>query len=307
MLKLKIFDKGIKRNPEYLFISFEELFNDLLDTCYLSNDCDQIMNYILEKFNIKVDNWDHFLNNLMEFEEDNDIDYYADFDRFLKNNNIDFSVKDLTEQDYYNIISDNLSINGSYKYYYCISSDIEIDTFLINFFDKSGNNIIEDLIFDDCDELNKLNLNTKEKFLILYNEKYKDSYFYDVFKNYTTISDDKIEIDDGLNNALIFLNDEENNIIECLNFEDFKKDITNNDLLSNDEDTIFVNNYPCFINSEKLFFDFATKHNIKEKEPFQATYLMYDNINNDNLSAPYDDLWFSLYNDFLDEIKEYIF
>lgn len=74
--------KEQKQTQIIFFQVFEELYNDLLDTCYLSNDCDYIMNYILEKFNIKVDNWDHFLNNLMEFEEDNDIDYYADFDRF---------------------------------------------------------------------------------------------------------------------------------------------------------------------------------------------------------------------------------
>lgn len=306
MLKLKIFDNGNKSNPEYLFSSFEELYCDLLNSRYLSTDCDYLTEYILEKFKIKESVWNQFFYDLNE--KNQDTDYYTDFDKFLQINNINYSIDDLTDQDFYNIISDNLSINGSYKYYYCIdNSNIEIDTFLIKFFDKSGNNIIDSLIFDDCNELSNLDLNTKEKFLILYNENYKDTYFYDVFKNYTTITDDKIIIDNDFNNTFIFLNDKENNIIECLNFEDFKKDIINNDLLSNDNDTIFINNYPCFINSKQLFFDFATKHNIEEKEPYQATYLMYDNIDNENLFDTYNALWFNLYNDFLDEIKEYIF
>lgn len=195
MLKLKIFDKGNKSNPEYLFSSFEELYNTLLDTYYLSNDCDYLTGYILEKFKINESAWDQFLDDLNE--KNLDTDYYNDFDKFLSANNIDYSINNLTDQDYYNIINDNLSINGSYKYFYQIeNSNIEIDTYLIKFFDESGNNIIDNLIF--CENLLNEELTTlelRQKFLLLFNriiEEYPGVYIDDLFDKYCIIFEDKI-------------------------------------------------------------------------------------------------------------------
>lgn len=196
MLKLKIFDKEIKRNPEYLFSSFEELYCDLLNTRYLSTDCDYLTEYILEKFKIKESAWNQFFYDLNE--KNLDIDYYADFDKFLKINNINFSIDDLTDQDFYNIISDNLSINGNYKYYYCYidNSNIEIDTYLIKFFDESGNNIIDNLIF--CENLLNEELTTlelRQKFLLLFSQTISEHpgiYIDDLFDKYCVIFEDKI-------------------------------------------------------------------------------------------------------------------
>lgn len=196
MIKLKIFDKGNSSNPEFLFSSFEKLYSILLDTRYLSNDCDYLTGYVLEKFKINPNNWDQFLDELSK--KNQDTDYYNDFDKFLKNNNIDYSINNLTDQDYYNIISDNLSINGSYKYYYCYidNSSTEIDTYLISFFDESGKNIIENLVF--CENLLNEELTTlelRQKFLLLFNRSIKDNpgYYIDyLFDKYCIIFEDKI-------------------------------------------------------------------------------------------------------------------
>lgn len=100
---------------------------------YLSSDCDYLTSYILDKFNLNINDWDQFLDDLNE--KNLDTDFYTDFNKFLKSNSIDYSINNLTDQDFYNIISNNLSINGSYKYYYSYidNSNIEIDTFLIKF------------------------------------------------------------------------------------------------------------------------------------------------------------------------------
>lgn len=196
MLKLKIFDKEIKNTKEYLFSSFEELYCDLLNTRYLSNDCDYLTGYILEKFKIKESAWNQFFYDLSV--KNQDTDYYTDFDKFLKSNNIDYSINNLTDQDFYNIINDNLSINGSYKYYYyCMENEsIEIDTFLIKFFDESGNNIIDNLIF--CESLLNEELKTlelRQKFLLLFNQTIQEHpgvYIDDLFDKYCVIFEDKI-------------------------------------------------------------------------------------------------------------------
>lgn len=196
MLKLKIFDKEIKNTKEYLFSSFEELYNDLLNTRYLSNDCDYLTEYILEKFKIKESAWNQFFYDLNV--KNLDTDYFSDFDKFLKINNINYSIDDLTDQDFYNIISENLSINGNYKYYYCYidNSNIEIDTYLIKFFDESGNNIIDNLIF--CENLLNEELKTlelRQKFLLLFNTtilEHPGVYIDDLFDKYCVIFENKI-------------------------------------------------------------------------------------------------------------------
>lgn len=196
MIKLKIFDKENTSNPEYLFSSFEELYNILLDTYYLSTDCDYLTGYILKKFKINESAWNQFLDDLNE--KNLDTDYYNDFDKFLKRNNINYSIDDLTDQDFYNIIFENLSINGNYKFYYCYidNTNIEIDTFLIKFFDKSGNNIIENLVF--CENLLNEELKTlelRQKFLLLFDETIQEHpgiYIDDLFDKYCVIFENKI-------------------------------------------------------------------------------------------------------------------
>lgn len=196
MIKLKIFDKEIKTNQEYLFTSFKELYNDLLNTRYLSTDCDYLTGYILEKFNIKESAWNQFLDELNE--KNLDTDYFSDFDKFLKSNNINYSINNLTDQDFYNIIIENLSINGGFKFYYCYidNSNIEIDTYLIKFFDESGNNIINNLVFCETllnEELKTLEL--RQKFLLLFNTtilEHPGVYIDDLFDKYCVIFEDKI-------------------------------------------------------------------------------------------------------------------
>lgn len=197
MLKLKIFDTKVKTKPEYLFSNFEELYNILLNTHYLSYDCDYLTGYILEKFNIKEDSWEQFLNELNE--KNIDTDYYNDFDKFLKSNNIDYSINNLTDQDYYNIISENLNVNGSYIFFYSLINsniDFEINEVLINFFDESGNNIIENLEF--CENLLNEELPTlelKQKFLLLFTPTIVDHpgiYLDDLYDKYCIIFEDKI-------------------------------------------------------------------------------------------------------------------
>jgi hypothetical protein len=197
MLKLKIFDTEVKLKPEYLFSDFEELYNILLNTHYLSYDCDYLTGYILEKFNIKEDSWEQFLNDLNE--KNLDTDYYNDFDKFLKNNNIDYSINNLTEQDYYNIISENLNVNGSYIFFYSLINsniDFEINEILINFFDKSGNNIIENLEFRENLLNEKLpTLELRQKFLLLFTPSIVDHlgiYLDDLYDKYCVIFEDKI-------------------------------------------------------------------------------------------------------------------
>ncbi len=220
MIKLKIFDKGTKTNPEYLFSSFEELYNDLLNTRYLSNDCDYLTGYILEKFNININAWDQFLDDLNE--KNIDTDFYNDFDKFLKINNIDYSINNLTDQDYYNIISENLSINGSYKYYYSYidNSNIEIDTYLIKFFDESGNNIINNLVF--CENLLNEELTTlelRQKFLLLFDrtiQEHPGIYIDDIFDKFCIVFENKIY--NSCNDTYMYIN--------SINYEIYDYDYT---------------------------------------------------------------------------------
>lgn len=242
MLKLKIFDKEIKSNPEYLFSSFEELYCDLLNTRYLSTDCDYLTGYILEKFKIKESVWNQFFYDLSV--KNQDTDYYTDFDKFLKINNINYSIDDLTDQDFYNIISDNLSINGSYKYYYyCMENEIiEIDTFLIKFFDESGNNIIENLIF--CENLLNEELTTlelRQKFLLLFNRAIKDNpgcYIDDLFDKYCVIFENKIY--NSENDIYMYINNPDFNIYDFDYYkDDYKKFLVNYEINGKFKDFVF--------------------------------------------------------------------
>lgn len=196
MIKLKIFDKETKTNPQYLFSSFEELYSTLLDTMYLSSDCDYLTSYILDKFNLNINAWDQFLDDLNE--KNLDTDYYTDFNKFLKSNNINYSIDNLTDQDFYNIVSENLSINGSYQYYYSYidNSNIEIDSYLIKFFDESGNNIIDNLVF--CENLLNEELTTlelRQKFLLLFDrtiQEHPGIYIDDLFDKFCIVFENKI-------------------------------------------------------------------------------------------------------------------
>lgn len=292
MIKLKIFDKEIKTNPEYFFSSFEELYNDLLNTRYLSTDCDYLTGYILEKFNIKESAWDQFLDELNE--KNLDTDYYSDFDKFLKTNNINYSIDNLTDQDFYNIISENLSINGSYKYYYLFIGAypkrfFEIDDFLIKFFDESGNNIIDQLIFIDCDYLNKLDYRRKEIFFKLFN-KYITDYNYsldDILKILKITKNKMINTD---NCTFIYLNNSDW-CYEFLSFEEFQKLEVNND-----NKNIWIEG-AYFIEDEEgaKNINASIDNTIIEKEPFQASYYLED-----HKDAPE---WELLYNDYLNNIE----
>lgn len=216
MLKLKIFDNNAIRSQEFIFTSFENLYNDLLDNYILFYDHDFIVSYILEKFKIKESAWDQFLIDLIE--KKLDTDYYNDFDKFLKSNKINYSINNITEQDYYNIISDNLRITGDSKhYYYCLENEsIEIDEFLIKFFDENGNNIIENLVF--CENLLNEELTTlelRQKFLLLFNrtiEEYPGYYIEDLFDKFCIIFENKIY--NSENDTYMYINSIDYNIYD---------------------------------------------------------------------------------------------
>ena len=294
MIKFKIYDKGDKSNPEYLFSSFEELYYDLLNSRYLSSDCEYLTDYILQKFKLNFSDWDSFLNDLIE--NDKESDYFSDFDKFLISKNIDYSINSLTDKDYYNIIQDNINLNGSYKIFYqfvgpfCVDIGFyEIDEFIIKFFDKSGNNIIDQLIFIDCDYLNKLDYERKGIFFKLFH-KYITEYNYSLDKILKILKITKNKMINTDNNTFIYL-DNSDCLYEYLSFKEFQELEVNND--NNNiwiEGAYFIDDCESVKNINAII-----DNQINEKEPYQASYYLEE-----HKDAPE---WELLYNDYLNNIE----
>ncbi len=311
MLKCKLFESSGRKVKDYLFSNFEELYFDLLDDGIIDNlDEEPIISCLLDENEIDRNLWNEYLNNLTINETDTD--YLNDFNNFLKSQNKTKTIDQLTDQDYYNIIEDNLYCYRLEYYYMFVGAYPEvfykINDFIIKFFNESGENIIEQLIFVNCDYLNKLDYRRKEIFFKLFNEYMAEcNYSLDRILKILKVTKNKmINTDD---NTFIYLNDGDW-CYQYLSFEEFQKlEVNNDDLGIWVEGAYFIegsiedvkyNNTPIitFIeDSENVkYIDAVIENKITEKEPFDASYYLEDN------KDAYE--WTLLYEEYLNNIED---
>lgn len=271
MLKCKLYENSGRRVKDYLFSNFEELYFNLLNDGLIdSSEEEPTILYLLKGNKIDCDLWNEYLNNLIINETDTN--YLDDFNNFLKSQNKTKTIEQLTDQDYFKIIEDNL-YTYELRYFYLFDGAYpevfyQIDDFIIKFFNESGNNIIEQLNFVDCDYLNKLDYRRKEIFFKLFNE-YITEYNYSLDRILKILKITKNKMINTDNNTFIYLNDGDW-CYQYLNFDEFQKLEVNNDDLN-----IWIEG-AYFIEDEEnvKYIDASIDNKIEELEPFDASYYL---------------------------------
>lgn len=292
MLKCKLYENSGRRVKDYLFSNFEELYFNLLNDGLIdSSEEEPTILYLLAENKINYDLWNEYLNNLIINETDTN--YLDDFNSFLKSQNKTKTIEQLTDQDYFKIIEDNL-YTYELRYFYLFDGAYpevfyQIDEFIIKFFNESGNNIIEQLNFVNCDYLNKLDYRRKEIFFKLFNE-YITEYNYSLDKILKILKITKNKMINTDNNTFIYL-DNSDYLYEYLSFKEFQKLEVNND-----NNNIWIEG-AYFIEDEEIKkIDVSINNEIDEQNTYDASYYLED-----HKDAP---VWELLYNDYLSNIEK---